>query len=76
MVTGVGGGYGDPFGRDPESVWNDVRNELLTVEDAARLYGVTILPESSALDLLATVALRQQLVAHRTHQEQGFEERT
>jgi N-methylhydantoinase B len=75
MVTGVGGGYGDPFGRDPGLVRKDVLNELLTVEDAARLYGVTILPESYAVDDIATVALRQELAARRVNQEQVSKER-
>ncbi len=39
LVTGVGGGYGDPAKRDPRRVEDDVRNGLISVEDAQRLYG-------------------------------------
>jgi hypothetical protein len=53
-----------------------VQNELLTVEDARRLYGVTIIPESSKVDYIATMAMRQELAAQRVNQEQGIEERT
>ena len=37
-----GGGYGDPFERDPEQVREDVRNELVSRDAAARDYGVVI----------------------------------
>jgi N-methylhydantoinase B len=44
MVTGVGGGYGDPAQRDPEAVREDVRNEFLTVEQARQIYGAVVDP--------------------------------
>src|SRR5580765_3239518 len=37
-----GGGYGDPFERDPASVLRDVRDGYISVEMAARDYGVVI----------------------------------
>lgn len=60
-----GGGYGDPFGRDPQTVLNDVVYGYLSLEAAARDHGVVIrflgrpdqmvrLPEHYALDLLET----------------------
>lgn len=76
MVTAVGGGYGDPLGRDPELVCCDVQNELLSVEDARRLYGVAIIPESPEVDAIATMAMRQEIAAQRINQDQGMEERT
>jgi N-methylhydantoinase B len=42
MVTGIGGGYGDPAKRDPETVREDVRNGFLTVEQAREIYGVVV----------------------------------
>ena len=39
LVTGVGGGYGDPRQRDPEAVRADVRNGFLTPEQASAIYG-------------------------------------
>jgi len=62
LVTGVGGGYGDPLTRDPWLVQQDVRNEFLTVADARRLYGVVLDLESLTVDQAATAALRQSLV--------------
>ena len=63
LVTGAGGGYGDPLTRDPASVQQDIRNELLTAEDARRLYGVVIDPVSQTVDQAATAALRQELAS-------------
>ncbi len=59
LITGVGGGYGDPLTRDPALVQADVRHGLLTVADARRLYGVVLDPESLAIDEGATKLLRQ-----------------
>jgi N-methylhydantoinase B len=70
MVTGVGGGYGDPLSRDPQSVQCDVQNELLTVSDARRLYGVVIIPGSLAVDQAATLAMRQELAAQPRNLDQ------
>ena len=41
IVTGTGGGLGDPKERDPEQVREDVRNGLITKERAKEVYGVT-----------------------------------
>jgi N-methylhydantoinase B len=60
LVTGVGGGYGDPMERDPDVVLEDVRNEVLTLTQAAEIYGVVIVPETHAVDIRATQALRKQ----------------
>jgi len=37
-----GGGYGDPYKRDPQKVLEDVVNGYISIEAAARDYGVTI----------------------------------
>ncbi|MEM9056393.1 MAG: hydantoinase B/oxoprolinase family protein [Pseudomonadota bacterium] len=39
IVTGNGGGLGDPAERDPDAVREDVRNELITPDRAAQVYG-------------------------------------
>lgn len=44
-----GGGWGDPFDRDPEKVAEDVRNDYVSEEQAADLYGV-ILNEKLEVD--------------------------
>jgi N-methylhydantoinase B len=64
-----GGGYGNPFERDPQAVLDDVLNGYVTLEAAARDYGVVInctqradervsMPEHFSVDLHATAALR------------------
>ena len=40
VVTGNGGGLGDPKRRDPEKVRADIRNGLITPERAKAVYGV------------------------------------
>jgi N-methylhydantoinase B len=41
-IQAGGGGFGDPFERDPESVLQDVRDGLVTVEGALSDYGVAV----------------------------------
>ena len=60
LVTSVGGGYGDPLSRDLALVRQDVRNELLTVADARRLYGVVLDAASLVVNGAATATLRQE----------------
>ena len=68
VLAAGGGGWGDPWERDPELVKRDVRDEYVTIEGAARDYGVVIVgdprqPEQLGVDVGATDALR----AGRTH---------
>ena len=56
-----GGGYGDPFQRDPNHVLEDVRNEFVSIEGARRDYGVVINEQTRAVDEQATVKLRREL---------------
>lgn len=53
----MGGGYGNPFERDPEAVRADVRDGLLTGALARDHYGVVI-DAAGAIDHAATAALR------------------
>lgn len=46
LVTGTGGGYGDPLERPVESVQKDVRDGYITVEMAKEDHGVLLNPES------------------------------
>jgi len=39
LVTGSGGGYGDPRAREPERVRADLRDGLITGAEAAQVYG-------------------------------------
>jgi N-methylhydantoinase B len=60
-----GGGWGDPFTREPERVVRDVRDGYVTVEGAARDYGVIVVgdpeeePERLSFDAAATADLRR-----------------
>jgi N-methylhydantoinase B len=49
MLTGTGGGWGDPLERDPSLVAADVRNGFVTVEQAGSVYGVDVDPETFAV---------------------------
>jgi len=55
----AGGGYGDPFDRDPEMVWGDVMDGYVTIQGARDDYGVVIDPATLMVDLTATRKLRQ-----------------
>ena len=57
MTSPSGGGFGDPFERDPAPVLREVADGLLTVDAAARCYGVAI--ADGAVDATATAALRR-----------------
>lgn len=54
-----GGGFGDPFTRDPERVAADARNEKITLEYARREHGVVLEPDTFKVDAAATRALRE-----------------
>jgi N-methylhydantoinase B len=57
--TWGGGGWGDPFARDPELVRQDVSRRLVTMEGAKR-YGV-VLALDGAVDVAKTEELRAEL---------------
>jgi N-methylhydantoinase B len=59
IATAGGGGWGDPFGRGPELVQRDVVDGYVTVESAARDYGVVLDPQTHEIDAAATEALRR-----------------
>jgi N-methylhydantoinase B len=60
---GGGGGYGSPLDRDPQAVLDDVISGYVSVEAAARDYGVAIDVESRSIDAERTKALRMQMRA-------------
>ena len=68
LETGGGGGRGHPFDRPADLVLRDVLDGFVSVDAAARLYGVII--REAALDAAATEARRAQRPAagafHRT----------
>jgi len=58
LVTSAGGGWGDPFDRDPERVLEDYRDDYITRQTAREEYGVAI-TETGELDAAATSSLRE-----------------
>jgi N-methylhydantoinase B len=65
IQTACAAGYGDPLGRDPAAVLDDVANELVSLSAAAEVYGVKIDPERLTVDEEGTATLREQLRAER-----------
>ncbi len=51
-----GGGYGDPFAREPERVLEDVREGYLSVARAASVYGVVIAGDPERFETLSVDA--------------------
>jgi N-methylhydantoinase B len=56
--TGGGGGYGDPFERDPGRVASDVRNGFVSPGSAQRDYGVVVDESTFEVDVIATAQRR------------------
>jgi N-methylhydantoinase B len=57
ILTAGGGGFGDPFQRDPMAVLRDVVAGFVTAEAARRDYGVVV--QCGAVDVEATRRLRE-----------------
>jgi N-methylhydantoinase B len=62
---GGGGGWGNALDRDPQAVLDDVWDEYVSVEGAARDYGVVITGSLAAIDLAVDVAATERLRAER-----------
>ncbi|MEA3436100.1 MAG: hydantoinase B/oxoprolinase family protein [Thermodesulfobacteriota bacterium] len=60
FISAGGGGYGNPFERDPKAVERDVQYGYISIEKAKQDYGVIIEPDSRTLDLNATRKLRKE----------------
>jgi N-methylhydantoinase B len=60
MRSAGGAGWRSPLGRDPDQVARDVRDEWITVEEAADVYGVAVHEEAGTwkVDAAATARLR------------------
>jgi len=59
-LSGGGGGVGAPTERPPERVALDVRDGMVSVEGARKIYGVAVDPVSFAVDEAETRRLRSQ----------------
>jgi N-methylhydantoinase B len=60
VVSAGGGGFGDPFARDPERVLADVREEKVTLAAAREQYGVVIDRATLTVDQETTCRLRER----------------
>lgn len=58
--TSGGGGWGNPFARDPEMVLWDVIEGFVSIDAARDEYGVVVRPQDFSLDYEATSAIRQR----------------
>ena len=67
IVSGGGGGFGDPLDRSPDLVFGDVLNGKVTREGAREGYGVVVEAEGGVprLDREATELLRREMRAAR-----------
>ncbi len=68
--TAGGGGFGDPLERDPKAVLEDVIDDYVSVERAAKDYGVVIIPVDPdicayEIDAAATAAAREKIRSER-----------
>jgi N-methylhydantoinase B len=59
IITGGGGGWGDPLARKPADVARDIRHGLLTPGEALSIYRVVV-SSSGEIDLTATARLRER----------------
>jgi N-methylhydantoinase B len=59
--AGGGGGYGDPFLREPELVAREVKNGVISVERAKQDYGVMVDSDTLELDLAETEKIRKKI---------------
>ncbi len=58
--AGGGGGYGNPYLRDPAQVAEEVKNGIISLEKAKEDYGVIIEPEIFEVNLKETEKLRKK----------------
>jgi len=56
--AGGGGGYGNPHLRDAQKVAREVKNGIISIEQAKESYGVVVNPENFNLDMETTRKLR------------------
>ena len=76
VVTGGGGGYGDPSTRPPERVLHDVINGFVSREGAERDYGVAVLENDDGtldIDREATRRLRDERIGRLPEAAAAFE---
>ena len=63
LMSGGGGGFGDPLERDLEAVGHDLTQGYISREAAERLFGAVVDPETFAIDHDASVTRRVEMRA-------------
>jgi len=63
LESAGGGGFGDPFERDPALVLADVRDGVVAAESAERDYGVVLTATGDGVDQERTAELRRRTAA-------------
>jgi N-methylhydantoinase B len=58
--AGGGGGYGNPYLRNPGLVAQEVKNGIISIEKAKKDYGVVVDPETYRLNIEETEKLRKK----------------
>ena len=61
LITGAGGGFGNPLERDPLLIQDDVRNQYLTAAQARDSFGVVLNDDLLRVDEGATASLRAKM---------------
>jgi N-methylhydantoinase B len=64
--TSGGGGWGDPLEREPKLVLEDYKNDLITLDIAANIYGVIIDPINNEINWEKTKEQREKLKKKRS----------
>lgn len=68
VETGGGGGWGDPYEREPERVLSDVLGGFVSLRAALEDYGVFVVPGRAEIDFEATSKVRGMKRAHSSGQ--------
>ena len=67
IITGAGGGWGEPLERDPALVAEDVIAGLISRQQAETVYGVVIDPDKTQVNEPATISLKKRLRKESSH---------
>lgn len=74
LLSGGGGGLGDPLQRDPQLVAHDLRDDYVTAVNAREAYGVVLDADGQSVDEPATRGLRHDKRVERIGGEPSAEQ--
>ncbi len=61
IVTPGGGGWGEPYQRPPEDVFNDFKNGIISYKSCLKDYGVILTKDKKLVDLKKTINNRKKI---------------